>query len=43
MRRYFKFALIAWFISAYPRTSKALVILAAIALVVGMYLSAVKQ
>jgi len=43
MRRYFKFALVAWFISAYPRTSKLLVILAVLALIVGMYLSAVKR
>jgi hypothetical protein len=43
MRRYFRFALIAWFITAYPRTSKLLVLLAALALIVGMYLSAVKR
>ena len=39
---FFKFAFVGWFITSFPRTSKALVILAALALLYAMY-AAVKQ
>lgn len=42
MRRYFRFALVLWLITAYPRLAKALVILAALAVLWAMYASAVK-
>lgn len=43
MRGLFRFAFLGWLITSYPRTSKALVILAALALIVAMYMSAVKR
>jgi hypothetical protein len=39
----FKFAFVGWFITSYPRTAKALVIVAALALLWGMYASAIKK
>ena len=43
MRGFFRFAFLGWFITSYPRTSKAIVILAALALLIGIYMSAVKR
>jgi hypothetical protein len=43
VRPSFKFAFVGWFITSYPRTAKALVILAAVAFLIGMYVSAVKR
>lgn len=40
---FFKFALVGWFITSFPRTSKAIVIIAALALLVAMYMAAVKR
>jgi uncharacterized membrane protein len=42
MRRYFGFAFIVWFVSSFPRFSKTVVILAALAALLGMWVSAVK-
>ncbi len=43
MRGLFRFAFLGWFITSYPRTAKALVIMAAVALLIGMYMSTVKR
>ncbi len=43
MRGFFRFAFLGWFITSYPRTSKAIVILAALALLIGIYMSVVKR
>jgi hypothetical protein len=43
MRNFYKFAFVGWFITAFPRTSKTLVILAAVALLFGMCMAAVKR
>jgi hypothetical protein len=43
VRGLFRFAFLGWFITSFPRTSKAIVVLAAFALLIGMYLSAAKR
>jgi hypothetical protein len=43
MRGLFRFAFLGWLITSYPRTTKVIVVLVALALLVGMYLSAVKR
>jgi hypothetical protein len=43
MRGLFRFAFLGWFITSFPRTSKAIVILAAVALLVAMYMSAARR
>jgi hypothetical protein len=43
MKGFSRFAFLGWFITSFPRTSKVIVILATVAILVAMYTAAVKQ